>query len=281
MLKKYLLVPLLLTTLFSTGCSVQRALNKPAPKELDFLARGASRDAVRSELGDFTVSADSALCDVHVYVEGSGGGKYARAFLYSILDLGSAGIFEIFLNPIEAAIGNDKVRTKACYNDRNLLLRASEFAKGGRERSLKLAPADTPAIESELEARPAAVVSTPAALLPLPVVVAAAPAEPLSAQMVTTDALPVAKSAPAAPVSGEGDGPAAMAAPPAPAEPLPEQMVAADALQVAPAATAPDGGDSSAAVEPAEAPAPTSPAESSAMPVPVTMMSLRGADAAT
>lgn len=164
-----LTISLLMISLTLTGCSVSRALNKPAPKDLSFLTRGTSRDAVRSELGDFTLSADSTQCDVHAYPEGSGGAKYARAFLYSILDLGSAGIFEIFLNPIEAAIGNDKIRTKTCFNDQNLLVRASEFGRGGRETRLKLIPADDPVLEASLDApRPPVVVTTPAAPQPVP-----------------------------------------------------------------------------------------------------------------
>ncbi len=245
----------LATAVATTGCSVNRALNKPSPKDLSFLTQGASRDAVRSELGDFTVSADSTQCDVHSYTEGSGGAKYARAFFYSILDLGSAGIFEIFLNPIEAAIGNDKVRTKACYNDKNLLVKANEFHKGGRETQLKLIPADDPVLRASLEApTPVAVVAPVAVFAPVAPIVAepvvsAAPVTEAVVEKTTTEALPVdaaaALAAPTATAAVASEVPVAVGASNeavvVPAEATPTEAAATQAAptEAAPVAAAP------------------------------------------
>ena len=250
----------LATAVATTGCSVNRALNKPSPKDLSFLTQGASRDAVRSELGDFTVSADSTQCDVHSYTEGSGGAKYDRAFFYLILDLGSAGIFEIFLNPIETAIGNDKVRTKACYNDKNLLVKANEFHKGGRETQLKLIPADDPVLKASLDApTPVAVVAPVAVVVPVAAVVAepaelVAPmaeaivekiTETLPADAVVVPAVPVVAAAVVsdAPVAAEAIAEAAVVTPvdavPAPAAPTEAAPVESVSAEAASAVAAP------------------------------------------
>lgn len=233
-MKRLLLTTLVMAAVAASGCSVNRALSKPSPKDLSFLSRGASRDAVRSELGEFTVSADSAQCDVHAYPEGSGGAKYARAFFYSLLDLGSVGIFEIFLNPIEASIGTEKVRTKACYNDRNLLVRASEFKRGGKETRLTLEPADDPALEASLD-QPA----------PAPVPVAAAPVA-----VAPAEAAPAVVDAAAAPVSPAPAEAAPAASPEAPVAATSAEMQSAS---VAPVTASAATSQASAATEPAPA----------------------------
>lgn len=248
-MRKLSAVLFLATAVATTGCSVNRALNKPSPKDLSFLTRGASRDAVRSELGDFTVSADSTQCDVHSYTEGSGGGKYARAFFYSILDLGSAGIFEIFLNPIEAAIGNDKVRTKACYNDKNLLVKANEFHKGGRETQLKLMPADDAALEASLDAPTPVAVAAPAAPIVAEPIAAAAPVAEAVVEKAATTASPsdtaAALAAPTATAAVASETPVAVGASGeaavAPAEVTPTEAAATQAAptEAAPVAAAP------------------------------------------
>lgn len=116
--------------LATSGCAVNRAFNKPAPKDLSFLEVNADRDTVRAELGDHEVSSDSAQCDVHAFTEGSGGFKYLRGVTYSIFDLATLGITEIFFNPIEAAIGNDKVRLRACYSAANKLQKVERLERG-------------------------------------------------------------------------------------------------------------------------------------------------------
>lgn len=240
-MKQLYAVLFLATAVATTGCSVNRALNKPSPKDLSFLTRGASRDAVRSELGDFTVSSDTSQCDVHSYTEGSGGGKYARAFIYSILDLGSAGVFEIFLNPIEASIGNDKVRTRACYNDRNLLVKASEFHKGGRETRLQLIPADDPALEASLDAPVSApvAVAVPAPAVAYPVAEPAAVAEPvaIAAPAALAESVPVAVVA--APEAVAADSAVQPALPVAAAAVASEASVVVAPVDAAPAQAAP------------------------------------------
>lgn len=273
-----LTISLLMISLTLTGCSVSRALNKPAPKDLSFLTRGTSRDAVRSELGDFTLSADSAQCDVHAYPEGSGGGKYARAFLYSILDLGSAGIFEIFLNPIEAAIGNDKIRTKTCFNEQNLLVRASEFGRGGRETRLKLIPADDPVLEASLDApRPPVVVTPPATPQPVPTP-AAEPLVPQSAETAPvvavvaaeaavqpTTAAPATQALPVAVATPEQNaGNVVTPALAATLAPVAESQAADAVVPAASVVTEPAADSASAAVAAAAAPAVLPPAASEA-----------------
>jgi len=126
--------------LATSGCAVNRAFNKPSPKDLSFLTLGADRDTVRSELGAHTVSSDSASCDVHAFVEGSGGFKYLRGVTYSLFDLASLGILEIVFNPIEAAIGNDNVRLRACYSDANKLQKVDRLERGGNISILDPAP---------------------------------------------------------------------------------------------------------------------------------------------
>ncbi len=131
-MKKIIATSLVAVVLASTSaCAVNRALSKPAPKDLQVLKQGEERDTVRAELGSYTISADSPACDVHSFIEGSGDFKYLRAITYSLLDLASLGIMEIVTNPIEASIGDAKVRLRACYSDKNRLQSVDQLKKSG------------------------------------------------------------------------------------------------------------------------------------------------------
>lgn len=146
------------------GCSVNKAFSKPAPKDLGFLAVGGERDSVRSELGEHVISSDSAACDVHSFVSGSGGGKYVRGVFYSLLDLASLGIMEIITNPIESSIGNEKIRLRACYDQSNKLVKAEKLFKTGNKQIVpKLPKEGTPAAEATPVAEPAAAPAVEAA----------------------------------------------------------------------------------------------------------------------
>lgn len=98
------------------GCSAGRALNKQAEKDYDVLTVGTDRDLVRAELGQPLASVNAGDCDLFSFEEGSGGLKYLRAAGYSLLAIGTLGISEIITNPVEAAVGNDKVRIRVCYD---------------------------------------------------------------------------------------------------------------------------------------------------------------------
>jgi len=101
------------------GCSASRALNKESPKNYSVLKKGTDRDLVRAELGTPQISTGGDKCDVFSFVEGSGGAKYLRAVGYSILAVGTLGISETITNPAEAAVGNDKIRLRVCYDEDN------------------------------------------------------------------------------------------------------------------------------------------------------------------
>jgi hypothetical protein len=105
-------------TLGITGCAASRALNKNAPKDYGVLETGTERDLVIAELGE-PMQARRENCDVFSFEEGSGGAKYVRAFGYSLLAVGTLGISETITNPAEAAIGNDKIRLRVCYDENN------------------------------------------------------------------------------------------------------------------------------------------------------------------
>lgn len=114
-----------------SGCSVSHAFKQPAPKDLTYINVGAHRDLVRSELGEFVIASDNESCDVHTFPEGSGGGKYFRGVLYSVLDLATLGLTEIITYPIETSIGNESVRVKACYDAEQKLVSAHKLSKEG------------------------------------------------------------------------------------------------------------------------------------------------------
>jgi len=105
----------LMVAVVMAGCSAGRALNKQAEKDYDVLTVGTDRDLVRAELGQPLASVNAGDCDLFSFEEGSGGLKYLRAAGYSLLAIGTLGISEIITNPVEASVGNDKVRVRVCY----------------------------------------------------------------------------------------------------------------------------------------------------------------------
>lgn len=113
------------------GCAASRALNQEVPKDYSVLKKGSDRDLVRAELGTPTLSAtEGSNCDVFSFVEGSGGFKYFRAIGYSVLAVGTLGISETIANPIEAAVGHDKVRLRVCYDDNNRVKTVEKLETG-------------------------------------------------------------------------------------------------------------------------------------------------------
>lgn len=160
------------------GCAAGRALNKPAEKDYDVLEVGTDRDLVRAELGQPMASATAGNCDIFSFEEGSGGLKYLRAAGYSLLAIGTLGISEMVTNPVEAAVGNDKVRIRVCY-DPQQNVSYSEVLRVGKPA--KLMSGSYPPVPV---ARPVAAVVPPPA-----------PA-PVAAEMPPTESAPVEPAAP-------------------------------------------------------------------------------------
>lgn len=151
---------LLCCVLNLTGCAAGRALNKPAEKDYDVLEVGTDRDLVRAELGQPMASAAGGNCDIFAFEEGSGGFKYLRAAGYSLLAVGTLGISEMVTNPVEAAVGNDKVRVRVCY-DPQQNVSYSELLRVGKPA--KLMSGNYP----PAPAVPVAVVAPPPAQIPV------------------------------------------------------------------------------------------------------------------
>ena len=233
------------------GCAAGRALNKPAEKDYDVLEVGTDRDLVRAELGQPMAAAGGGNCDIFSFEEGSGGLKYLRAAGYSLLALGTLGISEMVTNPVEASVGNDKVRVRVCY-DAQQSVSYSELLRIGKPPKL---------MSGSYPPKPAPVAAT----VPAPVVATTPPPAP-----VPTPA-PVAAEAPA-PAAETLAAPAATAVPadvPQPAD-VAVPPAAPEAAAPAPVAAAEADSEAQAAVqavekslvenpagEPAAAPAPT------------------------
>lgn len=176
-MQKKLIVAVASVCLMATsGCAVNRAFNKPSPKDLSFLSHDADRDTVRAEMGTYALSSDSNRCDVHSFEEGSGGLKYLRGITYSLFDLASLGILEIVFNPIEASIGNDKIRLRACYSDANKLEKAERLEKSRSVMVVAPRPAPAPVVAPAPAPAPVEVVA------PAPAEVGAPAAAPVTAE---------------------------------------------------------------------------------------------------
>lgn len=190
------------------ACSAGRALNKSSEKDYDVLEVGTDRDLVRAELGQPMVSASADNCDLFSFEEGSGGFKYLRAVGYSLLAVGTLGISEVVTNPVEAAVGNDKVRVRVCYDSRQSV-RYSELLRVGKPAKLMtgqypppapvvatpvVAPPPPPAAIAEASVtavvEPVAVVAEPAAEAPLAITDPVIPAESRPSESIAAAAPP-------------------------------------------------------------------------------------------
>ncbi|AXQ29000.1 hypothetical protein D0B54_10010 [Solimonas sp. K1W22B-7] len=170
-------------------------MNKPAEKDYDVLEVGTDRDLVRAELGQPMASAAAGNCDIFSFEEGSGGLKYLRAAGYSLLAIGTLGISEMVTNPVEASVGNDKVRIRVCYDPQHNV-NYSELLRVGKPAKLMSgshppAPVAKPVVAVAPPPAPAPPVVEPAPV-PAPVAVEMPPTEPAPAAAATQDAEAVA-----------------------------------------------------------------------------------------
>lgn len=181
---------LLVGTMGLSGCAAGRALDKPAEKDYDVLEVGTDRDLVRAELGQPMVSAVSSSCDLFAFEEGSGGFKYLRAAGYSLLAVGTLGISEMVTNPVEAAVGNDKVRVRVCYDQRQNVS-YSEVLRVGKPAKLMSGsyPPPEPVKAAEVVAPPPVAAPVPP---PVPAAVEAVASEPAASEPATGE--PVAEA---------------------------------------------------------------------------------------
>ncbi|HSW13749.1 MAG TPA: hypothetical protein VLI06_12970 [Solimonas sp.] len=136
------------------------------------------------------VSAVSSSCDLFAFEEGSGGFKYLRAAGYSLLAVGTLGISEMVTNPVEAAVGNDKVRVRVCYDQRQNVS-YSEVLRVGKPAKLMSGsyPPPEPVKAAEVVAPPPVAAPVPP---PVPAAVEAVASEPAASEPATGE--PVAEA---------------------------------------------------------------------------------------
>jgi hypothetical protein len=122
--------------LLLSGCAASRALNKDKMKDYSVLEKGTERDLVLAELGTPVIAGVSqgsntnSFCDIFTFLEGVSGAKYVRAVGYSVLAVGTLGLSEIITNPVESAIGDEKIRLRVCYDENNLIDTVSKLEVG-------------------------------------------------------------------------------------------------------------------------------------------------------
>ena len=136
--------PAVLIAAFS-GCAASRALNAPVAKNYGVLEPGTHGDLVRAELGEPVQSIGGDRCDLFTFQEGSSGSRYLRAIGYSILVIPTVGLSEIVTNPLEASIGQEKVRLRICYDTDHKVVSAERLEVGRPPELLTgVSPLDTP-----------------------------------------------------------------------------------------------------------------------------------------
>lgn len=124
---------ILLTMLFSQGCSLYLAASQPPKVDVGaFSAGGMPRDAVVAKLGAPTSSVkheDGTRTELYEFYEGSATGwKVGRATFNLIADIFTLGLWELIASPAELMIKGDKVSARAEFDDRD---RLTEFVPLG------------------------------------------------------------------------------------------------------------------------------------------------------
>ena len=116
---------LLIVLALTAGCATRAALRKPGPVDRSVLTQGQDRLMVIGVLGKpvFTDSKSAqTLSDVYRYEDGgvdnSGGAKAARIVLYTMTDVASLWIMEIFWTPLEHAFTVDTYAATVDYAKR-------------------------------------------------------------------------------------------------------------------------------------------------------------------
>lgn len=97
------------------GCSVNRALNGPAPVATERVRIGESRNTIISVLGSPKITDSKANCtpemnvcrtDIHEFTDGYSGASKIRVLLYIAGDVFTLGLSELIFWPIELAAGD-------------------------------------------------------------------------------------------------------------------------------------------------------------------------------
>ncbi len=176
------------------GCAANRALDQPAHKDLGVLTPGTNRDVVRSELGSPMASVVHADCDVFSFQEGSSGWKYMRAMGYSLLSIGTLGLSEVVTNPAEAGVGNDKIRLRVCYDQKQDVVYAERLDVGEHPRLMTGAYPPAPPAPTQPASPPPVTAEAlpPASAASQPAMAAVAPESPAPAPAPDRAAAPVA-----------------------------------------------------------------------------------------
>jgi hypothetical protein len=113
--------PLIAAAFALSACSASKALESPPQKNFGVLEPGVHRDLVRAELGNPQESVAGADCDVFSFAEGSTGWKYLRALGYSVLDIGTLGIAEVYTLPVETTSAKTPVQVRVCYAEQRVV----------------------------------------------------------------------------------------------------------------------------------------------------------------
>lgn len=121
-MKSYIVTFSLFLLAFSSGCSIYRAANAPAPIQLKEVQAGVDRNRIIAVLGmprSTEVNADNERTDMHEYIDGNPQESKARIVLYVAGDIFTLGIAELLFWPIEmATLQGDEGRAVISY-DRN------------------------------------------------------------------------------------------------------------------------------------------------------------------
>ena len=117
-------VILLILVNFLVACSVIKATDGPSRKDLDVLKIGKDRYAVIAELGEPVLSEknnEGILVDVFSFEQGNHALlKGLKALGYGALAVGTIGVSELVINPVEGTLGQGaKIQVAVKYNANN------------------------------------------------------------------------------------------------------------------------------------------------------------------
>ena len=103
-----------------SGCSVVMAATASEEPNLTVLRKGTTRNALEAEIGKPIFSTRERTHDYATYQYFTGDeASYQRAAVYTVLDIVTVGVAEIFTTPIEALQGDKHVvRISYDLNDR-------------------------------------------------------------------------------------------------------------------------------------------------------------------
>jgi len=119
-----------------TGCAVKSAMDQPTKKDVSVFERGTPRYELIGEIGepvDIKKNEDGTTTETYSFIQGySKGVKGARAFGHAILDVSTAGLWEIIGSPTEAIASGTKVVVRVKY-DKSKLVDKVTAIKGQEE----------------------------------------------------------------------------------------------------------------------------------------------------